>query len=242
MGSRRGFTLLEVLVATAILGLILMAVYGVVARTLMATQRAESRAELYADGRELVLRLADEIEGALPPSTTVYFLGERREATPPSDVLQFFTVVRRVYGAEQRAGGMALVGYMLDETETPKVFALRRQEEVLAVAGGGGDPNAPGMGEAGAQFGAANDAPEEPQVRAIHLSDRVAGLRFDYVDPATGEAMPQWDTSQPGPDNELLGLPAAVSITLWLWDENGSVHDFSTIVDLPLARFPTPTR
>ena len=75
MRSQRGFTLLEVLVATAILGLVMTAVYGVVARTLMATQRSEARAELFADGRELVLRLADEIEGALPPSTNVYFLG-----------------------------------------------------------------------------------------------------------------------------------------------------------------------
>ena len=77
--SHSGFTLLELLVAVAILGIVMSTVYGVLTRTLLATKRAEARAELFASGREMVMRMADEIEGALPPTRQVYFVGERRQ-------------------------------------------------------------------------------------------------------------------------------------------------------------------
>src|ERR1700687_3758256 len=65
--SRRGFTLLEIMVATAILGIVLTTVYGVLSRAIYAKNHSEERADLYASGRETVLKLADELEGALPP-------------------------------------------------------------------------------------------------------------------------------------------------------------------------------
>lgn len=238
--SERGFTLLELLVAVGILGIVMSTVYGVLTRTLMATRRAEARAELYASGREMVMRMADEIEGALPPDRQVYFVGQHEGGTPPADGIGFFTVVSRVLGAERRAGGLAFVTYSLDRTEDG-LFALRRVEELVSGDdGGAADPNAP---DAGALPDAALATdPSEPVISAVHLLDRIAGLRFGYIDPENGELVDEWDTSKPGPDNRLRNLPAAVSITLFLADEYGGIHDFGTIVDLPLARYPTPTR
>jgi general secretion pathway protein J len=238
--GQRGFTLLELLVAVGILGIVMSTVYGVLTRTLMATKRAEARAELFASGREMVMRMADEIEGALPPDRRVYFVGEHGEATPPNDAIGFYTIINRMLGAERRVGGLAFVTYSLDKTDDG-LFALRRVEELLANEGSAeGDPNAPeDTFDPSRNDEAATDS-SEPVISAVHLLDRIAGLRFGYIDPENGELVDQWDTSQPGPDNRLRNLPAAVSITLFLADEYGGIHDFGTIVDLPLAPYPTP--
>lgn len=227
--DRRGFTLLEVLVAVAILGLVMLTVYGTLARSIAATRYAEDRAELYASGREQVMRMADEIESALPPSQVVYFVGEHLGGTPPTDTISFYTIVRRTQGAEQRVGGLALVVYSLDPDPSgvAGLFALRRHEELMMTTGDIEEMEFGMEGEAAA-----------PAVSAVHLIDRVAGLRFDYIDPETGEFVEGWDTTKADASNRLRGLPAAVRVTLFLADQRGAIHDFGTIVDLPLTYYP----
>jgi prepilin-type N-terminal cleavage/methylation domain-containing protein len=248
--DRRGFTLLEVLLATAILGIILTTVYGTVARSLQAKQHAEGRAELYAAGRDAVLRIADEVEGALSPrpNSDVFFVGVAGNQRVPADELHFFTIIRRQFTASRSQGGRALVSYQLDPMpRTPGLFALRRQEELLSLPLGDGtgeySDEEPGGNEFDTGVEAAN-APAQSPILAAHLLDRVAGLRFRYFDPETHDWLDSWDTTadlQPG--EAPMSLPAAVQVILFLADQDGGVHDFGTIVDLPLANLqPTPTR
>ena len=233
--GRRGFTLLEVLVATAILGIILVTVYGVLSRAIYAKNHSEERADLYAAGREAVLRIAEELEGALPPSAGngVAFVGVAGKDRVPSDAVQFVTVIHRQLGTTQARGGRALVSFSLDPVpDTPNLFALRRQEELLT------EQPAPDDSDPSAQ----DAAPAPPPVIAAHLLDQVAGLRFRYVDPETGDFVDEWDTTEPRPGKPPRDLPGAVEITLFLADSSGGVHDFATIVDMPLLKVPTPTR
>jgi general secretion pathway protein J len=235
--ARRGFTLLEILVATAILGIVMLTVYGVLARALYAKNHSEERAELYAAGREAVLRMADELEGALPPTAGVdiNFIGVPGTDRVPSDAVQFVMVIRRAFGASQNRGGRALVSYSLDPIkDTQSLFALRRQEEMLTTEPAPEDADADPTAE-GAQ-------PTPPAAIAAHLLDQVAGLRFRYLDPETGDWVDSWDTTVPPPPPQVRrGLPGAVEITLFLADNEGGIHDFGTIVDLPLANIvPTP--
>lgn len=231
--TRRGFTLLEILVATAILGIILMTVYGVLARALYAKNHSEERADLYASGREAVLKIADEIEGALPPTAgrDIGFIGVPGNQHVPTDAVQFDVVIRRLYGAAQTRGGRALVSYSLDPMpDAQNLFALRRQEQLLTDPAADFDPDNPDATPAG------------PAVLAAYVLDRIAGLRLRYLDPETGEWLDSWDTTaDPLPGRPPRGLPGAVEITLFLIDNDGGVHDFGTIVDLPLANLgPTP--
>jgi len=229
--NQRGFTLLEVLVATAILGIVMTTIYGTLTRTLMATKRAEERAELYASGRDQVMRMADEIESALPPSNQVYFVGEHKGSTPPADAIAFHRVVRRLQGAEHQAGGISYISYSLDPDPNggPGLFVLRRHEELLANAADA---------QAGESGGLMEDAMPAAVMPVKYVLDRVAGLRFDYVDPDSGDIVEAWDTTVADSSNRLRGLPAAVRVTLFLADERGGIHDFGTIVDLPLAQYP----
>jgi len=236
--SRRGFTLLEILVATAILGIVLVTVYGVLSRALFAKNHAEERADLYAAGREAVLKIADELEGALPPTAgrDIGFIGISGNDRVPTDAVQFDVVVRRPGGGpNQNRGGRALVSYSLDPMpDQPNLFALRRQEQMLlqAVDPENGDPsqNDP------------DQAPPTPVAFAAHVLDQVAGLRLRYLDPFSGQWVDTWDTTaQPPPGQLQIGLPGAVEVTLFLADDTGGIHDFGTIVDLPLVNLlPTP--
>jgi general secretion pathway protein J len=237
--ARRGFTLLEIMIATTILGIILVTVYGVIGRALYAKNHSEDRADLYASGREAVLKIADELEGALPPTAgrNIGFVGIPGNDRVPTDSVQFDVVVRRLYGASETRGGRALVSYSLDPVkDTPNLFALRRQEQLLTEPAPQEDVN-----------GDMTDnpaAPPEPEVFAAYVLDQVAGLRFRYLDPLTGEWVDSWDTTvEPPPGQPPIGLPGAVEVTLFLADEEGGVHDFGTIVDIPLANLvpPTPT-
>ena len=233
--SRRGFTLLEIMVATAILGIVLTTVYGVLSRAIYAKNHSEERADLYASGRETVLKLADELEGALPPiaGRNIGFVGVSGTDQVPTDSVQFDVVVRRQFGPTQSRGGRALVSYSLDpQKDTQHLFALRRQEQMLTES-------------APDEFDAENaDAaqPAAPAALAAYVLDQVAGLRFRYLDPENGQWVDAWDTTaEPVPGRAPRGLPGAVEITLFLADNNGGIHDFGTIVDLPLVNLmPTP--
>lgn len=238
--SRRGFTLIEILVATAILAIIMATIYGVLTRAIYAKQHAEERADLYASGREIVLQMADELEGALPPTAgrNIGFIGLPGTGRVPTDAVQFALVIRRSFGPSARRGGRALVSYSLDPTKNPpNLFALRRQEEMLTEA----PPTDDGT-DSGGTGSTQQDVPTPAAVRAAYLIDHVAGLRFSYLDPLSGQWVKSWDTTvQPPSGQPPIGLPAAVQITLFLADDNGGVHDFSTTVDLPLANLsPTP--
>jgi prepilin-type N-terminal cleavage/methylation domain-containing protein len=238
--AQRGFTLLEILVATAILGIVLTTVYGVLSRALYAKNHAEERADLYAAGREKVLQMADEIEGALPPTAgrNIGFIGVSGNDRVPNDAVQFDVVIRRPFSSGQGRGGRALVSYSLDPLkDTPNLYALRRQEQLLT------DPALDGDTGDDAQTDG-TDTPAPPTASAAYLIDHVAGLRFRYVDPETGQFVDSWDTTTiPSGRREAPSLPGAVEITLFLADDQGGVHDFTTIVDLPLANLaPTPGR
>jgi general secretion pathway protein J len=232
--ARRGFTLLEIMIAVTILAIILVTVYGVVSRAIYAKNHSEDRADLYASGREAALKIADELEGALPPiaGRNIGFIGTPGTERVPMDSVQFDAVVHSMYGASETRGGRALISYSLDPIpDTPNLFALRRQEQLLTEAAP--DPDT------------ANDpdaAPAAPVVHAAYVLDQVAGLRFRYLDPITGDWVDSWDTTvQPPPGQPPIGLPGAVEVTLFLADNEGGVHDFGTIVDLPLSNLMPPT-
>jgi len=231
-----GFTLLELLLAITIFAILATTIYGVLGRTLAAKERAESRAELFAAGRDAVMRIADDLERALPPSPTnrsqVWFIGVPGSDTVPNDQVGFVIDLQRERSAGGRRGGRAFVSYLLEPVpDAPKTFALLRHEELLL------DP----LGQAMAQTETSEESPGDSLINEVYLVDGVAGLRFRYLDPASGSWVNSWDTTaatQPG--EPPIPLPPVVEVQLFLFDGSGGYVDFSTRVDLPLFS-PPPT-
>ena len=249
-----GFTLIEVMIAVVIAGVVLTTVYGALSRTLNSKQIAEQRAALYSSGREAVMRMANEIEGAQHPDygDRNYFIGESGQAGDP--VVEFITVNRGSFGANRARAGRVRVSYFVAPSPTLKgALMLVRQQEwyaaVLAEAEGLPPPLEPEEGEEEGEGG--EEAPPERQV-LIPLLDcpdpsletdlpgscsRVVGLDFRFFDDDTGGFLDKWNSFE---DPTFKRLPAAVRIDLALEDERGNVQHFSTVADIPLAYGQTP--
>src|SRR5262249_20850140 len=151
------------------------------------------RAEVNASGREIVLKIADELEGALPPTAgrNIGFIGVSGSGQGPTDAVEFDVVVRRPFGMRQARSGRAQVSYSLDPMPNAQnLFALRRQEEMLTQT----PPDESNPDQQGGDA-AQSDAPTPPEALAAHIIDQVAGLRLRYLDPLSGEWTETWDTT-----------------------------------------------
>jgi len=246
--AKDGFTLIEVLVAVLIASILLTVVYGSLSRTLSSKGTAEERAEMYAQAREAVLRMAGELEAAAEPGVGdgVVFIGDDSGGDPPRDSVQFVTVNRGRYGSEQVRAGRVLVTYGLEELpDRHGLFALARQEFLLSCL----------LADARGIEGTCDDLEDYQKEMATVLLDcadagavalpgdcqRVVGLDLQYFDDAENQWRDDWNSTDDSSTLMHNRLPAAVRIALFLEDEREVVHDFSTVVDLPLARGqPTP--
>ncbi|MGD9764262.1 MAG: prepilin-type N-terminal cleavage/methylation domain-containing protein [Candidatus Binatia bacterium] len=242
-----GFTLLELLLAIVILGLLLTTVYGTLSRTEWSKRIAEERAELFSSGRQAVLKMAGDIEAALPPPAgdRIYFRG-----TPDGvPEIHLINMNRGGYGVNRVRPGRSLVVYSLDPLPRRRgQHALRREEYLYAkmLAEADGVESAPTEEEEEAEV----QAPTEQATYLLDCPDLpndlnlpgaclpVTALAFRYFDETVGDWRDEWDTTV---EPTLGRLPAAVEISLVIADEDGGEHDFNTIVDLPLSRGqPTP--
>lgn len=247
-----GFTLLELLLAIVILGLVTATVYGSLARTESSKRIAESRSELYSAGRQAVMKMASDIEAALPPPSgdRIYFRGTSGQGEPPE--IHLVTMNRGGFGMNRVRPGRVLIVYSL--APLPKrrgEFALLREEYLYKAM----LDKADGV-QTEQSFGLEGDeedtAPTEQASFLLECPDiqddldlpgsclPVTALSFRYFDETVGDWRDEWDSTV---DNSATfgRLPSAVEITLRLADEDGAEHPFYTVVDLPLSRGqPTP--
>lgn len=252
----RGFTLLELLLAIVILSLVTATVYGALSRTESSKRIAESRSELYSAGRLAVMKLASDIEAALPPPSgdRIYFRGSNGRNSAPE--LHLVTMNRGGFGMNRVRPGRVLVVYSL--LPIPKrrgEYSLLREEylykAMLDKADGiQQEDTSSSFDDPDAQ--AEDQAPTEQASLLLECPDvqddldlpgsclPVTSLTFRYFDDTVGDWRDDWDSTV---DNSATWgrLPAAVEITLTLADEDGAEHPFYTVVDLPLAKGqPTP--
>jgi prepilin-type N-terminal cleavage/methylation domain-containing protein len=243
-----GFTLLELLLAVALFAILASIVYGVLVKTLEAKEVAEQRAELFAMGRETVLRMGDEIEGALLPRSgdRIYF-----QAPTSHSLLEFIRMNRGGYGIGRVRAGQVLVAYGIGEKDPVTGFPplVREEYHYRTLLD---ETDGVSFQEPESQFDLDEEEPEDdapPQMR-INLLEcpplslelnlpgscvRLSGLRFRYYDDAIQDWRESWDSfEEDGPTQDRL--PAAVEIALGILDERGVEHLFTTIVDVPMAR------
>src|SRR5437870_6336152 len=92
---RRGFTLLETMVALAVTALVLTALYGVIARAAAARTRTTERADRMAATRTLLLQIAHEVEAAIgsaePTAPERFVVVPPGGGGPPWSTLRFAT-------------------------------------------------------------------------------------------------------------------------------------------------------
>lgn len=243
----QGFTLIEIILAVTILGLILTTVYGVLSRTMFSKEVAEERGELYSNGRQALLRMANEIEASLHPDSGFYFRGDGGGGSGTPEVV-FVTTNRGGYGINRVRPGSVLVAYSLDPLPRPRgAFALRRDEYLWSklVAKSQGIEETETDLELDEEGQDAADAPTEQATYLLDCPDHpgelnlpgtctpTTGLQFRFYDEVADEFRDEWNSDE---DPTYHRLPAAVEIVLRVADRNGVEQEFATIVDLPVAR------
>ena len=215
--ARLGFTLLEVIVAIAILSLVAVMVYSAFFSMARSKRNLEDVASRYQQGRAALDRMARELSAAFVsahrPFTQVQsvretaFIGSDER---PIDRIDFSSFSYRRLRRDAHESDQAELGYFgsPDPENRDKIDLVRRVSKYI------------------------DDDPLRGGVIQV-LAEDVASLEITYLDPLTGEWTDSWDSTQPA--GQLGRLPSQVWITLEL---NGGPGDttlrFETKAAVPI--------
>jgi len=229
--NRKGFTLLELIVATVIFAIVIAAAYSLLDSAQGMTSRAELRTHLFQSARVALQAIEDDFRGAvmpaMPPSSStpndLSFIGTNGGSEKePLDRLEFVSVSRDtasqydvnvldvVWGSD-----VAKLSYWVEQDTSRKARGLVRERprELSPVSG---------------------FVHREEDVTEI--SRDVAFLNLRYYD--SGEWRDTWDSTQ------LRKLPKAIEVTVMIrgeWHGEEVLEPFTTRIYLAVGA-ETPER
>jgi general secretion pathway protein J len=220
--AERGFTLVEIVLALAILAVILSVLYVAYATSVEVMQTAQRRTEKYQEVRVIFDLLSHQLASAYlsPKDKRSVFIGEDDSSGEfPLDRLTFTASASAFSPFGGSYGGLCKIRYFVQShTEGDREKSLFRQEICPLVA--------------------TEDVSNEKGI-TLELSSQVVGLDFKYYVGEEGEEFDSWDTSQ------ILGvasLPSRVKVTLLFPGEDTGgttgergLQPFSTIIEIPAA-------
>jgi general secretion pathway protein J len=212
----KGFTLIEILIAVFILGIVLSTVYASYTGTFRTIRATETDAELYGMARTVLERMTRDLEatalwkGVFTFTARPYNLGNREFTR-----LIFRSTAHIAFGEKEEPAGIAVIEYGVEEGAEKEGYALFRSDSLHR------DP-----GKEGAPTG------------GFLLCDRVETLTYRFFD-STGTAHDTWDN---GAEMQKKKAPVMVEIRLGLVNEKDREHPFPfmTRVRLPLSQAVTP--
>jgi prepilin-type N-terminal cleavage/methylation domain-containing protein len=252
IAGRIGFTLLEVMMAVTIFGIVALTVYGTFARTLRSKGIAEERAQVVQAGRGAVARMGDELASAFYPSSLATGSHAATAAQPifrslsggtetlPLDAIVFTALSSRPAGVVGRDSDQRIISYFFPERRGPMrpgmdAAASRTDtSDVEDFFAAFGPQRQPRDGETPERLlrreaiMASRDALDAATATAF--LDDVASLEFRFHDGT--DWVDEWDSED---QSNFSRLPRAVAIDLALYDARGDIHHFITSVDVALA-------
>ena len=223
--NRRGFTLVELLVAIAVLAMVSMLIYGAFAGMRRSKEGVERINDRYREGRLAMARIARELQSAylsahvpineqLTVQSTI-FKGTRGS---PADRIDFTAFAHRRLDRDSADSDQAEVSYFGSE-----------------------DPERPGVLDLVRRVSSNIDLEPERGGRVEVLATDIDLFDLEYLDPMTGQWSETWDsTSSIGQQNRM---PMQVRVILVLNGGRRSAIDrgqrpikLVTKVDLPMLR------
>lgn len=201
-----GFTLLELLIAIAILGILFAAQVGPFQQTLASRDAAEQQIEATAAARTTLVRLAEELTGAIPEDAEGgrFALVDRSFDYPSSDLRFATTAARRMRG--DRVDPVSWVRYRVDQSPWDPRDRVLIKEQLPSVA-------APGV---------------EP-ASAIIL-EGVHGFEVEALPGGNQPWTPSWTA-----EGSREKLPRALRLSIALADEGGRPDVYRITVTLPMG-------
>ena len=214
----KGFTLIEILLAIFILGIVMTTVYASYTGTFRIIRETQEDAEIYGMARNALDRMARDLQSAAPWRGAFTFLtksdnlGGREFAR-----LTFRSAAHVTFSEQEVPGGIAVIEYRVEEGTEKAGYALVRSDNLYR------DPGK-----------------EEPLPGGYLLCDRVEALTYLFYDEA-GKEYQTWDS---GGQVEMQRnkAPAGVLIRLSLVNaaDKERPYRFMTRVRIPFSRVGAP--
>lgn len=212
----QGFTLLEVLLAITVLGVVVAMLSLSLSGTLKVIEATENQEEMYHQAQTTLRRITEDLAAAVQTKERV-FIGKKIEADGQrTDSLAFASLSHLVLNPDKQKPGVAIIRYQLQaDTEDTRRLRLLRSDTLLL----------PGV----------DYSKPEAEDRSFLLADNLRSLRFKYFD-QQGQEFDTWEgaadatAQQGGPP-----LPAAVHCTMEIWvdPDKEMVQAFNTGVLIP---------
>ncbi len=213
-GARRGFTLVEVMIAIGITAAIGAMVAGSFWRVDRASEVARAQGERYGAARLALTRIAREISMAYLAGSGHYDPAQYRD--PPTlfrgreDQLLFTSMSHERLYKDAKESDQAIVEYTVEhDPDRSGEEALFRREKVHV-----------------------DDEPDRGGTKDV-LCDRVKALRLDYWDRKRQEWVREWSTRSVEHASEL---PTRVRVELEIAMPSGGTEKFSTETRIVLTR------
>jgi type II secretion system protein J len=135
---RRGFTLLELIVATIIFTVIMAAAYALFESSRGVSSRAEFRAQLFQTARAALRAVEEDVRGAMMSGSAfdTGLIGTNGgTADAPTDKLEIVSVNTHTVGAKDKMIDVSKVTYTIDDviTTTARGLARERQKVLTPV-------------------------------------------------------------------------------------------------------------
>lgn len=216
--KNKGFTLVEILIAVLILGIVLSTVYASYTGTFRLIRETQKDAEVYGMARSALDRMARDLQsaalwrGAFTFVTKLNRLGDREFVS-----LSFRSAAHVPFSEKDRVDGIALIEYTVEEGTDKAGYVLTRSDSLYRDTGK--EPSPPG---------------------GLLLCDRVEALIYTFFDD-TGKEYGNWNSDGDIPIQKKRA-PAAVLIRLSFVNEADREHpyQFMTRIRLPFNRPEVP--
>ncbi len=213
-----GFTLLEVLLAITVLGVIMAMLTLSLTGTLNVVDSTAQQEEIYHQAQTALRRVTEDLTAALQASE-IAFTGKKVEVkSQRADTLVFASQAHLVFDQEHQKPGRGLVRYrVVADTEDERKLKLLRSDTLILP---------------GVDYGK-----EENEDRPFLLADDLRSVKFRFLD-QQGQNFDSWvEEKDAAGKKDARPLPAGVICTLefWLNPDRDSFLTFTTGTLIPAA-------
>jgi general secretion pathway protein J len=216
--TERGMTLIEVIVAMAIVTVMMLGVWRSFSATVTAAEMTEDIQERYASIRNAMDRMSSELAGAYlsfnrPPEETRHFTLFEGRSGADGDSVTFSAFSHLRIRRDANESDQSVIQYFLaaDPEDSQRQHLYRRETKRLT-----------------------GDLPEDLRryAPAYVMCEDVYSLEFRYWDPVREEWLEEWRTT--AVDQQPDRLPPRVRIKMGIEDDEGEIHYFITQTTLPM--------
>jgi len=209
-----GFTLVEILIAIFILGLVMATVYVSYSGILKTSHQLEEEGNIYKMARMSMDRMIKDLSALQTSSGSFDFRAEKKTlSTREFYSLSFWSASHLAFGENEGEGRPAAISYYVQEDEGGDSFSLWRSD-----------------------LSGAKPSPGKNQSGGFVICKNIDSWSLRFYD-STGTELESWDSSSPSSDQQGKS-PRAVKIELSLVNLNDKEkpYKFMTKVFLPVKK------